>query len=186
MKTKELTKLAMLLAITILLGIIPNIGIIQIGIISLTILHIPVIIAGMILGINGSAVTGLVFGLTSFFVASTRGATPVDLLFVNPLVSVLPRLLFGIITGLICKKFVKKDDAVTYGLIGFVCSIIHTVLVYIALYIWGQKTLQIEIGVLNFFKYLVGAISINSIIEAIVAGVIMIGLMKGIKKLKTR
>ncbi|MDO4940884.1 MAG: ECF transporter S component [Erysipelotrichaceae bacterium] len=186
MKTKELTSLAMLLAITILLGIIPNIGIIQIGLVSLTILHIPVIVAGLMFGIKGASITGLVFGLTSLYVASTRAVFPIDLLFVNPLISVLPRLLFGFITGIICEKLVKKENIITYGIVGFSCSVIHTMLVYIALYIWGQKTLNIDIGVLSFFKYIVGAISINSIIEAIVAGVISALLMKGIKRLKRR
>ena len=76
MKVKDLTQIAMLMAITIILGIVPNIGIIQIGPVSLTILHIPVIIAAMLFKVKGGAIVGLTFGLTSWFVASTRAVTP--------------------------------------------------------------------------------------------------------------
>lgn len=186
MKSKELTQLAMLIAITILLGIIPNIGIIQIGVISLTILHIPVIIAGYLMGVKGGLVVGLCFGLTSLYVASTRAFSPVDLLFVNPLISVLPRTIFGIISGYLCNKFLKKDNVVYYGVTGFVSTLIHSLLVYIALYIWGQKTLNIDLGVTSFFKYIVGAISINSLIEAVVAGALCIMIMKGLKHIRKR
>ena len=185
MKNKDLTTLAMIIAITIVLGIVPNIGIIQIGAISLTILHIPVIVASFILGIKGGIITGLAFGLSSLYVAATRAYTPIDLLFVNPLISVLPRVLFGLASGVICSRL-KDSKPYLVGLSGFVCTIIHSVLVYIALFLWGSKQLNVEFTALGFFKYIIAAISINSLIEAIVAGLICAALLSSISRIKKR
>jgi uncharacterized membrane protein len=111
MKTREITINAMLIAITALLAIVPNLGIITIGPVSLTIMHIPVILAGIVFGFQSAVITGVTFGISSMFVAMTRGVTPVDLLFINPVVSVLPRLLFGISVGfaLECYQSIKNQ-----------------------------------------------------------------------------
>lgn len=184
MKNKDLTTLAMLIAITVLLGIVPNIGIIQIGVVSLTILHIPVIIASLLLGVKGGFITGLCFGLTSLYVASTRAVSPVDLLFVNPLISVVPRLLFGLISGLIGELLKKNTKDVINGLYGFVSTIIHTVLVYASLFIWAKNDLGTNFSEYNIVKYILTAFSINAFIEAIVAGVITVILMKSYRRLR--
>ncbi len=186
MKTKTLTQLAMLCALTALLGLIPNIGIIQVGPVSITILHIPVIIASVLFDVTGGAITGLVFGLTSMFVAATRGATPIDLLFVNPLISVLPRFLFGITCGLLC-KVIKEEKAWQYGLIGFVSTLLHTALVYVCLYLFGREAIQ---GVLDlgqgFVKYILGAFTLNAILEATLAAIVSIALMSALKHVRER
>lgn len=187
MKTKDLTILAMLIAITAILAIVPNLGIIQIGVVSLTIMHIPVILASLLFGIKGGAITGLCFGLASFYVASTRAYSPVDLLFVNPLISILPRLLFGILSGLICSFFIKKNKNIYVAISSFICTIIHTLLVYIALYIWGRSEINIDtLGSYSFIKYILAAISINSILEALTASTVCLLLFKSIKHLRIR
>lgn len=173
----------MLIAITVLLGIVPNIGIIQIGVVSLTILHIPVIIASLLMGIKGGAITGLCFGLTSLYVASTRGATPIDLLFVNPMISVLPRLLFGVFAGFIGEKLKNNSKDVVNGIYGFVTTFVHSMLVYASLFIWAKNDLGIS-SEYNIVKYVITAFSINALIEAIVAGVITVVLMRSYKHIR--
>lgn len=186
MKVKELTQLAMLMAITIILGIVPNIGIIQIGPVSLTILHIPVIIAALLFKVKGGAIVGLTFGLTSWFVASTRAVTPIDLLFVNPLVSVAPRLLFGIIAGIYASLFAKiKVPYVRYGLMAFISTITHSLLVFSFLYFNGKElffpTVDVAGAIANYLPFVIGAFTVNSLIEAVVAGLISVILMKALK-----
>ena len=151
-KNKDITLLSMFIAITVVLGVVPNIGIIQIGPISLTILHIPVILASFMLGIKGGIVTGFCFGLTS---------------------------------GFICSRIKDKNSLFT-GLSGFACTIIHSALVYIALFLFGAKQLNVEFTALGFLKYIITAISINSLIEAIVAGFICAILIKSIKRIKRK
>lgn len=191
MKVKELTQLAMLVALTIILGVIPNIGIIQIGPVSLTILHIPVIIAALLFQVRGGTIVGLVFGLTSWFVASTRAITPIDLLFVNPLVSVLPRLLFGVFAGLLVKFLIKqKNNTIKYGSVAFVSTLIHSLLVYTCLYFNGKEIFFPNAGlgeaVKSYVPFVVGAFTVNALIEAGVAAVICIILMRTLERMRIK
>ncbi|MGI6633153.1 MAG: ECF transporter S component [Bacillota bacterium] len=83
-------------AITIVLGSTP-IGFIQIPPVSITIMHIPTIIAGVLQGpVIGGAV-GAMFGAFSMWQAQTS-VNPMDkLIFSNPLIAVVPRILVGVV-----------------------------------------------------------------------------------------
>ncbi len=62
---------------------------------SLTIMHVPVILGALLEGPLVGAVIGLIFGVSSLIQAAIAPNGPIDVAFVNPLVSVLPRLLIG-------------------------------------------------------------------------------------------
>ena len=63
-KTKYLVLVTMFCSIEVLLMFTP-LGFIPIGPMKATTMHIPVILAGILLGIKGGAITGLVFGISS-------------------------------------------------------------------------------------------------------------------------
>ena len=67
-KTKNLAFMSLFIAIEILMVMVPFLGFIPIGPLRATTLHIPVIIAGIVLGKNKGAQVGLVFGLSSLFI----------------------------------------------------------------------------------------------------------------------
>lgn len=181
MKTKEITYLGLLMALTVLLGVIPNIGIIQVGPVSITILHIPVIMASVMFDIKGGLIVGTTFGLTSMYVAMTRAASPIDLLFVNPLVSVVPRALFGLACGVLC-YFVDENSKLKYAMIGFFSTLIHTLLVYLALYMFGKETIDAIMGNSTLARFLLSAISVNAIIEAAVASIFAVLILSKVAK----
>lgn len=81
-------------SISIVLGMTP-LGFIPVGPTKATIMHIPVIIGAILEGPVVGGIVGLIFGLFSIFSAVTT-PTPVSFAFLNPLVSVLPRILIGI------------------------------------------------------------------------------------------
>lgn len=177
----------MLCSITFLLGIIPNIGIIQIGPVSFTILHIPVIIAAIIYKIKGGAIVGLVFGITSWFVAVTRAYTPIDLLFINPLISVVPRVLYGLVAGLLARLLYKGNKLeIKSSLIAFLSTFAHSLLVYLFLYIFGRQELGEEVvgSIKNLLLFLLSIFSINALIEAIIASIIVFIVVKSLKSNK--
>lgn len=93
---KKLVLTAALSALTIILGTTP-LGMIPLGAASLTILHIPVIIAACLVGLWSGVFVGSTFGILSLILAATRPTGALDPLFVNPLVSVLPRILFAVV-----------------------------------------------------------------------------------------
>ena len=63
--------------------------------VSATTMHIPVIIGAVLEGPVVGALIGLVFGVTSLIRAAVAPNGPIDPLFINPLLSVLPRLFIG-------------------------------------------------------------------------------------------
>ena len=94
--TKELVFLSMFSAIILMMSLVPNIGFILLfpGI-SITIIHIPVLVGVMLLSRKQALLLGLVFGVGSLLAALMRAASPIELAFINPLISVLPRVLFA-------------------------------------------------------------------------------------------
>ena len=96
--TQELILVSLFGAIILGLALIPNVGLITLfGAVSITIIHIPVLIGAMTLKkVSSVVILGTLFGFGSLFAALTRGVTPVDLAFVNPLISVVPRILFAV------------------------------------------------------------------------------------------
>lgn len=122
-----MTVIGVLSAISIMMSMLPFIGYIPIGPVKATIMHIPVIIGAIIEGPAVGAIIGLIFGLTSLWSNLTQ---PVLLspLFINPLVSVLPRILIGVVSYYVYQfiyKLTKKVYASGFiaGLIG---SIVNT------------------------------------------------------------
>jgi uncharacterized membrane protein len=93
--TRKIVVVGMLTALTVVLGI-SGLGIIEIpGLFRATIMHIPVIIAAILEGPIVGAATGLLFGVWSMVDKIIR-PTPTGFVFLNPLVSVLPRVLIGV------------------------------------------------------------------------------------------
>ena len=88
-------------ALSVILGLTP-LGFIPVGPTRATIMHIPVIIGAIMEGPVVGGLIGLIFGLSSMFQAATN-PTPVSFVFLNPLVSILPRVLIGIVAHYIYK-----------------------------------------------------------------------------------
>jgi uncharacterized membrane protein len=92
-----LSAISILLSVT-LLGFIP-----WLSAASLTIMHVPVIVGAILEGPLVGFLVGLVFGVSSLVQAAVAPRTPGDVLFTNPLVSVLPRLFIGPVAWLVYK-----------------------------------------------------------------------------------
>lgn len=95
LSTRKMTIVGLLGGISIVLGMTP-LGFIPVGPTRATIMHIPVIIGAIMEGPLVGGLIGLIFGLFSIFQAVTN-PTPVSFVFLNPIVSVLPRILIGIV-----------------------------------------------------------------------------------------
>ena len=94
MSIQWMTGTAMMIALTLVLVNTP-LGLIRMPFLTATTLHIPVIIATLVLGVEAGLVTGVVFGLSSWLTNLT-GASFFAPFFVNPLVSILPRVIFPV------------------------------------------------------------------------------------------
>jgi uncharacterized membrane protein len=92
----EITTTGLFVAIIVTMTFVPNLGYITINYLSITTLHIPVIIGSAILGPLGGFILGLTWGITSLIYSLSR---PEGVIFMNPMISVLPRVVVGLVVG---------------------------------------------------------------------------------------
>ena len=95
---EKLVLTAMFCAIITAMTFIPFVGYITYGGLSITTLHVVAILGAVTLGPARGAVIGLVWGVTCLLYALANGTADAAI-FLNPLVSVLPRLIVGFAAG---------------------------------------------------------------------------------------
>jgi uncharacterized membrane protein len=126
--TRNLVITALLAAIAVVLGWTHWGFIPWLGGVSLTIMHVPVIIAAVIVGPVSGTIVGLVFGVFSMIQAAIAPTGPTDVWFTNPLLAVLPRLFIGPCAWLVGQAL-KRWPAAALSLAGAVGSLTNTFLV---------------------------------------------------------
>ena len=127
--SKKLVTAAILGAITVVLSITP-LGLIPLGLINATTMHIPVIIAAIVEGPLVGALVGLIFGISSLANAIIR-PNPVSFVFYNPLISILPRILIGITSYYAYNALKGKDEKTLKVLTKVLWTLILLGLVYL-------------------------------------------------------
>ena len=176
LNVRKMAVIGVLSAISVMMSMIPFIGYIPIGPIKATIMHIPVIIGAIVEGPVVGAIIGLIFGLTSLWNAITQPVT-LSPLFLNPLVSVLPRILIGVVAYYVYQGVYKISKSVyASGFIaGIIGSLTNTAGVLGMIYIlYADKYLGlIEQKGANAAKLLFGIVLTSGIPEALVAGLIV-------------
>ena len=122
--TRKLVLTGALSALIIVLGI-TKLGLIPLGpAASITILHVPIILAACLCGLPSALFTGAVFGIMSLIQAAMSPSGVLDPLFVNPLCSVLPRMLTGLIAWALWKLFtniskINKENSIGISIVFF-------------------------------------------------------------------
>lgn len=127
-RTRKIAVAGILSAISILLGVTRWGFIPWFGGVSITIMHVPVIIGAILEGPIVGMVIGLIFGVFSLLQAAMAPTGPIDVFFTNPLVSVLPRMLIGPVTWFVY-KCLKKWEIPTLIAAGGLGSLSNTVFV---------------------------------------------------------
>ena len=105
------------------------------GTAPITIIHIPVVVGAIVLGKRYGALLGATFGLFSMIMAFIY-PTIINAPFTNPILSVLPRAIFGFIIYpiyLLIDKYIKNRTASTALSIA-ISTLIHSIIVIILLY----------------------------------------------------
>ena len=173
-RTRKIVVTAVLSAITIVLGLLPFGGYIPFFGISITILTIPVIIGAILEGPVVGAGIGLLFGLTSLYQAATAPKSPLDPLFVNPFLSIVPRLFIGPVAWLVWSAL-KRYKVVGLVAAGFLGSYTNTVLVLAALgLIFGRDARVLTVFGDKVWKALAGIALASGLPEAAVAAIIVL------------
>lgn len=195
-KTKKLTLMAFFLAIELLLLFTP-LGFLPLGVISITLMHIPVIIIAITMGKKEGAMLGFVFGLCSLLNATfkptltsfcfspfiTIGGTSGNLSSI--LIAFIPRILLGFLAGYIYEVLAKKkvNEHVSIASAALVGSLTNTILVLGGIYIFfgAQYAAAIGVSFEVLFTALLAIITSNGIAEAIAACLLALGVCKALK-----
>ncbi|MGM9531279.1 ECF transporter S component [Intestinibacter sp.] len=172
---RRMAVISVLSAISIVLSMIPFVGYIKLGPVDATIMHVPVIIGAVVEGPLVGAAVGLIFGLTSLFKAFTEPSIA-SFCFMNPIISVLPRILIGVVAYYVYALMYKISKRVYLS--GFVAGVLGSLtntigvmgLIYI---IYADKYMQAIGQSGNAGKYILAICATNGIPEAIVAGILV-------------
>ncbi|OCN05837.1 hypothetical protein A4S06_07290 [Erysipelotrichaceae bacterium MTC7] len=195
---KRFTLLALFIAIEVAVSVIPFLGYINLGFINATTLHIPVIVAGILLGKKEGALVGLVFGLTSLIKASidpnlssfvfspfiTIGGNSGN--FISVLIAIVPRVLVGFNAGMIYEFLTKHhaNDILSMSIAALVGSFTNTVLVLGGIYVFFGPAYASVVNVAYdaLIGFIMSIVTGAGIMEAIAAIIIAVAVCKAGKK----
>ncbi|CVI66826.1 Pantothenic acid transporter PanT [Clostridiales bacterium CHKCI001] len=195
-KTQEMVLTAIFAAIIIAMANIPYLGYLNFGVVSATLIHIPVIIGAILIGPKAGAFLGFVFGATSLIRATFQpnlssfafspfyaGGNMWSLV-----ICFVPRILIGIVSyyvfyGLVngFKKHKKENkkrgglETISLLIAGIAGSMTNTLLVMNLIFVFFSDQYGAVQGVAGsgaIYKFIVGVIVVNGIPEAIIAGIL--------------
>lgn len=196
-KTRTLVQTALLIALITVLSLTP-LGYIPIGAIRATTIHIPVIIGAILMGPKIGALLGGYFGLTSLLV-NTFTPTPTSFVF-TPFYSIgdiggnfwslvicfVPRILIGVVAGFLFRWISKIDRSKIIACIvsGLLASMVNTTLVMGGIYfLFGESYAAVkQVDITALFSIIMTVVSVNGVLEAIVAAVLATAVSKPLLK----
>jgi uncharacterized membrane protein len=186
-RIQNLTVNAMLIALIALMGFVPFLGFIPLGAsVSITIIHLPVLLGAALLSTRSATLLGLSFGLVSLLVVVTNpNPQPIDLFFVNPLISVLPRILFGLFAGILfsfTRRFANLQQYGLLSLFAFLATVFHTVLVLSMLWLFASAELSGLFG--NLVQFIWYILSLNGLIEAMLSALLIPILTLALRRIR--
>ncbi|WP_040537658.1 ECF transporter S component [Lentilactobacillus parafarraginis] len=176
-QTLRFNLLAMFIAIIILQTSIPLIGYIPIGPLSITIISATVVIATILMGTLDGAIVGGAWGVLTFIRAFVWPTSPLaTIVFVNPVVSVVPRILIGVVAGVTYQALRKrfKRQSVSISIAAVLGSLTNTVLVLGLIYVFYRANAPqlYQVNIKELLPYLLSVVGTNGIPEAIFCGVV--------------
>lgn len=169
-------------------------GTINFGFISITVAHIPILVATIMFGLKQGLALSLIFGLTTMWIAITAPQGILDPLFQNPLVSILPRLLIPVATHFTYRglerlnernsdnKLIKRLSdktgrttiAVTMG------NLANTFFVYLAIYLFVRDRFEALTGQ-SALTLILSLISSATLIQTLIIIFISVPIITRIK-----
>ncbi len=211
-KTQQMVLTAALAAIIVIMANVPFLGYINLGVVSATTIHIPVIIGAILLGPKAGALLGGVFGFTSFWKATFQPNltsfcfSPFYSLgefqgnFWSLVVCFVPRILIGVTAyytfcGLMKvlkgknkeKEKNKAKEMLALPVAGVVGSMTNTILVMGFIYLFfGEQYAQASEIAGSLIMAIGAIVVVNGIPEAIACGILVTIIAKPLLRLMNK
>ena len=207
--TMSMVQVAIFGAIICIMAFTPFLGYIPLGFTRATIIHIPVIIASLLMGPKKGGVLGFLFGLTSF-INNTINPTATSFVFTpfysmgeisggigSVIICFIPRILVGIIPYFVYKLVLRVSSEETrnrgvsnVGLVlaGISGALVNTLLVMNLIFMFFREAYAQanEVAVSAVYTFILSVIGINGVPEAIVAGILTLCIGKVLMKKNVR
>lgn len=200
--TSDLVKMALFVAIIILLSVTP-LGYIHLGVINATTIQIPVIIGAILFGWKKGAFLGGVFGITSM-IKNTVQPNATSFVF-SPFVPVfgkdkgslfaivvciVSRVMIGVVAGLLFKALskTKLSKALSAGVCGFCGALTNTVLVMGGIYLFfgrsysAAKDQAYETLIGTVMATITGIGITEALVSAVISAAVCVPLFKYMSK----
>ena len=197
----RMTRLAILAALLILMAFTP-LGYLRIGLMSMTLLMIPVAVGAVVLSPTAGLVLGTIFGLTSLAQCFGMDPTGTFMMNVNPVgmtvLALVPRMLMGWLCGMIYLPFGKSGKTAVRTTGTFVASLssalLNTVLFMSTLVIFLLHNETVfpnmpDYGFGTVIAVIVAMVGVQGLLEALittaVGGAVSTALLrydKGVRK----
>ena len=172
-KTRNLVQLSLLIALEAVMAFTP-LGFIMNPPISITILHIPVIIGAILMGPTYGGILGGAFGVLAMIKATFFAASPADILFspfhsgapVQSLVMcVVPRILLGVFAALLYRALKKGiGDIPALAASSILATLLHSLMVLGSMWLFFSA--------MPLRDVFITIASLNCIVEMLAAGVV--------------
>ena len=196
MDVRLMAQIALLAAIMIVMAFTP-LGYIPLPFMNATTMHIPVIVGACLLGPKAGGVLGGLFGITSV-VKATIQPNITSFVFtpfysfspefsgnwMSLIVAILPRILIGVVAGLVFQGLVKliRNQTVSLAVAGVLGAMTNTIGVMGLIYLLfgeqyaaaGGTDPSLLLGVI------LGVVCTNGIVEASIAGVLTAAVCKAL------
>ncbi len=200
--TSDLVKMALFVAIIILLSVTP-LGYIHLGVINATTIQIPVIIGAILFGWKKGAFLGGVFGITSM-IKNTVQPNATSFVF-SPFVPVfgkdkgslfaivvciVSRVMIGVVVGLLFKALskTKLSKALSAGVCGFCGALTNTILVMGGIYLFfgrsysAAKDQAYETLIGTVMATITGIGITEALVSAVISAAVCVPLFKYMSK----
>ncbi len=196
-ETQHFTVLAFFIAIELLLALTP-LGYLNVGVISITLMHLPVILSGVFMGKKEGAIIGFVFGLASFLRATF--APNLTSFCFTPFYSVGnvqgnifslvicfgPRIFLGWFAGFL-KNFGKKrfSELPWMMALSVICTLVHTISVMGLIWLVFGSVYSRVVGV-GVGSVIVTVLLSNGLFEMIAAGMMVPFMYRALKPIREK
>lgn len=178
-KNYNIAILGLLTAVMLIMGLTPF-GTISFGAVSITIAHIPILVATIMLGLKEGLILALMFGVFSMSKAFLAPVGLLDPLFQNPLIAILPRLMIPIMTHIVKLATIKLNKTLSNTLAVIVGNLSNTFFVYLSMYLFVRDKFEAAAGK-SALVAIIGLVSTSTFIKTIIVVIITVPIVTRIK-----
>ena len=156
---------------------------------SLALGLIPVLVAGQLRGVKTGVIVGGVFGLTSLVLAVIYVASLPNSyaqIIINPLVSVFPRIMVGLVSALVYKAFTRRGERsrakrYVFSAVSAFLGVFTNTVLFLGMYAAFAYGRTFDDATIDFKWIITAVVAINTIIEAVAFPLITGGVVSAVE-----